>query len=173
VEVEKVFFMGGEPSIDPELPIVAEEIHTEFCAYNVLLTNGFFLPSLTDIDEVCLSVKAYTPELHRDFTGKSNRKVLENFVSLYNSHVRLRSESILIPHYIDHQEIENIARFIASVDQKIPYRIDAYTPVPSSPWRSPTKGEVERAVDAARKYLCNVSCLKGDEILKYKVLRIV
>ncbi|MDI6888164.1 MAG: radical SAM protein [Methanocellales archaeon] len=173
LEIEKVVFMGGEPTIDPQLQELAELIHCELHAYNILLTNGFFLPSLDDIDEVCLSLKAHSNTLHKDFTGKSNKKVLENFVNLYRSGVRLRSESILIPNYIGCDEIENIARFIASVDPSIPYRIDAYTPVPETPWRAPMKEEVESAVNIARKYLRNVSCLKGDESLKYEVVRIV
>jgi len=173
LEIEKVVFMGGEPTIDPQLQELAESIHCEFHAYNVLLTNGFFLPSLDDVDEVCLSLKAHSNTLHKDFTGKSNKKVLENFVNLYRSGVRLRSESILIPNYIGCDEIENIARFIASVDPSIPYRIDAYNPVPETPWRAPTKEEVESAVNIARKYLRNVSCLKGEESLKYEVVSIV
>ena len=173
LEIEKVIFMGGEPTIDPELLKLAELIHDEFHTYNILLTNGFFLPLLENIDEVCLSIKAYTNAIHKDFTGNSNHKVLENFKRLYRSDVRLRSESILIPDYIGCDEIENIARFIASIDPGIPYRIDAYTPVPGTPWRPPTKEEVERAVNAAREYLRDVSCLKGDESLKYEVVMIV
>lgn len=173
LEIEKVVFMGGEPTIDPQLQELAELIHDEYHTHNVLLTNGFFLPSLEDIDEVCLSIKAYTNAIHRDFTGKSNHKVLENFKRLYHSTVRLRSESILIPNYIDCEEIENIAKFIASVDPNIPYRIDAYIPVPEAPWRAPMREEVESAANIARKYLRNVSCLKGDESSKYEVVRIV
>ena len=35
------------------------------------------------------------------------------------------------------------------------------------------KEEVERAVNAAREYLRDVSCLKGDASLKYEVVRVV
>lgn len=173
VEVKQFLFMGGEPTIDPELPGLAKSTHEEFQAYNVLLTNGFILPSLKDFDEVQLSLKAYTESLHQDFTGKSNRKVLENFVNLHQAGVKLKSESILIPNYIDYQEIEKIARFIASVSSDIPYRIDSYIPVPEEPWRRPTSREIEKAVDVARKYLRNVSCLKGDESLRYKIMKLV
>jgi pyruvate-formate lyase-activating enzyme len=172
LDVSQVVFMGAEPTIDRQLPQLAETLHREFRSYNILLTNGFKLPSLEAIDEVVFSLKAYTDSLHRHYTGRSNRKALENFVSLYNSGIKLRAESVLIPEYIDHLEIENIARFIASVDKGIPYRIDAYIPIGANPWRRPNPEEMQKAVSTARKHLLNVSCLTGNEDLKFNVLRI-
>ncbi len=172
LDVSQVVFMGAEPAIDPRLPRLADALHKEFKSYNILLTNGFRLPSLQAIDEVVLSLKAYTDDVHRDYTRKSNKKALENFISLYNSGIKLRAESVLIPEYIDYPEIENIARFIAAVDKSIPYRIDAYIPIGANPWRRPTPQEMEKAVGTAQKYLLNVSCLTGNEDLKFDVLRV-
>jgi len=172
LDVSQVVFMGAEPAIDPRLPQLAGALHREFRSYNILLTNGSRLPSLADIDEVVFSLKAYTDNLHRRYTGKSNKKALENFVSLYKSGIKLRAESVFIPEYIDHAEVEHIARFIAGVDKNIPYRIDAYIPIGDNPWRRPTPREMEKAVSTARKYLLNVSCLTGDEDLKFEVLRV-
>lgn len=170
--VSRVVFMGAEPAIDRQLPQLAGALHREFVSYNILLTNGLRLPSLEAIDEVVFSLKAHTNELHRHYTGKSNKKAMENFVSLYNSGIKLRAESVLIPEYIDYLETENIAKFIAEVDKSIPYRIDAYIPISDNPWRRPTLQEMERAVSIARKYLLNVSCLTGNEDLKFEVLRV-
>ena len=172
LEVSSVIFMGGEPAIDPQLPPLAETLHHEFKSYNILLTNGFKLIDLEHIDEVVFSIKAVTNSLHRDYTGKSNMKAMKNFVRLNQSGVRLRAESIFIPEYIDHLEIENIARFIGGVNRAIPYRIDAYLPVGDNPWRRPTPQEIEEAASLARKYLLNVSYLTGNEDLKFEVLRI-
>ena len=172
LEIEKVVFMGGEPTIDPMLPELAMMLHDELSAYNILLTNGFLLPPLENVDEICLSIKAYTDALHKDFTGKSNKKVLENFVDLSQSGIKLRSESILVPNYIDREDIEKIARFIASVDPSIPYRIDGYVPSCKDRWRKPTSQEVEDCVKVTRKHLRNVSCLKGSESLRYEVVKI-
>ena len=171
LEVKTVIFMGYEPAIDPQLPQLAESLHKEFGSYNILLTNGFKLIDLEHIDEVVFSIKAVTDSLHRHYTGKSNKKALNNFVRLNQSGIRLRTESIFIPEYIDFLEIENIARFIGGVNRAIPYRIDAYIPVGDNPWRRPTPGEMEEAVTVAGRYLANVSCLKGNEDLKSEVLR--
>ncbi|HUV76414.1 MAG TPA: radical SAM protein [Dehalococcoidales bacterium] len=172
LEVRKVFFMGAEPATDPKLPQLAEALHQEFKSHNILLTNGFKLIDLKHIDEVAFSIKAVTDSLHRHYTGKSNKKALANFASLYNSGVKLRAESVLIPEYIDYPEIENIAKFIGAVYQGIPYRIDAYIPTGANPWRRPTPQEMKRAVSTAQKNLFNVSCLTGNEKLKFNVLRV-
>lgn len=172
LDVSQAVFMGAEPTVDPQLPQLAGALRREFASYNVLLTNGFNLIDLRHINEVVFSLKARTNALHRHYTGKSNKKALENFIKLYQSGIKLRTESVFIPEYIDYSETENIAKFIAEADKSIPYRIDAYIPIGDNPWRRPTPHEMEKAVSTARKYLLNVSCLTGTEDLKYEVLRI-
>ena len=172
LEVSRVVFMGAEPVIDPRLPQLAEALHKKFKSHNILLTNGFKLIDLEHLDEVVFSIKAVTDSLHRDYTGKSNKEALENFIKLYQSGIKLRAESVFIPEYIDYSETENIAKFIAEVDKSIPYRIDAYIPIGDNPWRRPAPQEIEKAASIAQKYLLNVSCLTGNEDLKFEVVRV-
>jgi pyruvate formate lyase activating enzyme len=172
LEVGEVILMGAEPALDPELPQLTGALHGEFSSYNVLLTNGFQIPDLTHIDEVVFSIKAFTDTIHRDYTGASNRTALQNFLTLYESGVRLRTESIFIPEYIDGPETEKIAGFIGGVDDSIPHRIDAYIPTGDNPWRRPASGEIETAAVMARKHLKDVSYLTGKEDLRYEVVRI-
>ncbi|MDI6859649.1 MAG: radical SAM protein [Methanocellales archaeon] len=173
LEPKRVVFRGWEPTLDPDLPKLAASFHDEFKTWNYLTTNGFTIPSLNDVDEIEISIKAYSDEIHRDYTGKSNKRVLDNFINVYEMDVKLRAETILIPNYIDSQEIELIARFISRVDPAIPFRIDGYVPIPGTPWRPPTQEEMDGAVDAARKYLKNVSRLDGSVSFKGEVLKIV
>jgi pyruvate formate lyase activating enzyme len=173
LEVQQAFFMGQEPATDPELPELAKNLHEEYATRNILLTNGFKVLTAQYFDEIVFSIKAYTDNLHREYTGKSNKEALANFISLYKSGAKLRAESIFIPEYIDHNEIEKIARFIGHVDRDIPYRIDAYFPAGDNPWRRPTSNEMKTAVIMAKKHLNNVSCLTGNEELRYTVTRIV
>jgi pyruvate formate lyase activating enzyme len=172
LNVSEAIFMGAEPALDPEMPALAAELHRRFSAHNVLLTNGFQVPELKDIDEVVFSIKAIDDKLHRDYTGMSNRQALENFVELYRRGVMLRTESIFIPEYIGLEEIGDVAEFIASVDKTIPYRIDAYIPTGDNPWRRPAPEEIKQAAALAGKYLDNVSYLTGTEGLKYEVVRV-
>jgi pyruvate formate lyase activating enzyme len=173
LEVKQAFFMGQEPATDPQLPELAKKLRQEYATRNILLTNGFKVPPIQYFDEIVFSIKSYTDSLHREYTGKSNKEALANFISLYESGVNLRTESIFIPEYIDCDEIEKIANFISQVDRDIPYRIDAYLPSGGNPWRRPTSDEMRTAVSMAKRHLNNVSCLTGNEELKHKVIRIV
>jgi len=158
-EITSVIFMGTEPTLDPELATLAKELHDEFNCHSIILTNGLKLIDLEHIDEVIFSIKAYSDRIHRDYTGKSNKKILNNFIAIHSSGRKLQAETVLIPDYIDAREVERIARFVASVDNNIPLRIDAYFPVGNNPWRAATTEEVEEAAMLARKHLNKVNCL--------------
>ena len=173
IETSTVIFLGQEPTVDPELPGLVKILHDTLNTQNILLTNGFYLPALEDIDEVVLSIKAWDDRIHQQYTGVSNKRVLRNFGSLYQRGIKLQLESVLIPEYIDCPEIEKIAQFIASTDPYLPYRIDAYLQVWGNPWRQPTVQELDKAVDRAKQYLYNVSRLKNKENLLYEIVRVV
>ncbi|MDI6807041.1 MAG: radical SAM protein [Candidatus Aenigmarchaeota archaeon] len=165
LEAREVILMGMEPSINPELPELTKALHTNFHTRNILLTNGYELPSLEHVDEVVVSIKAFSNDLHKDYTGKDNEKVLENFRKIHQLGIKLYAESVLIPSYIDREEIGKISKFIASVDNNIPYRIDSYIPVAGNEWRRPTQLEMEEAYKQANKYLKQVDYLRGDKNL--------
>ncbi len=154
--IKTVLLMGVEPTLDPELPKLAEALHSEIGSYNIIMTNGLKLVDMEHIDLVLFSLKAYSDDIHKDYTGKSNKKILENFVTVYKMGKKLQAISLVIPDYIDAYETERVARFIASVDRDIPLTLHAYFPVPGSPWRAATAEEVEEAVKLARKHLVNV-----------------
>ena len=172
-KVEQVVLMGAEPATDEDLPLLTAALHQEFSCHITLLTNGMKMADISHIDEVVFSIKALNDNLHRDYTGKSNVQALENFVWYYRSGIKMRAESILIPEYIDAPEIENIASFISVVDRSIPYRLDAYIPFGGNAWRRPTETEMRRAIESARKYLDDVSCLTGSEKLSTEIIRLV
>ncbi|MCD6248569.1 MAG: radical SAM protein [Hadesarchaea archaeon] len=169
---KRAILLGGEPTLDSELPTLTMELHRNGI-YNILLTNGHKLDErlLESVDRICVSIKAYSKKLHKKYTGKSNERVLQNFEKIYRSGTPLSSESVYIPSLIETEEIEKIARFIASIDPEIPYHIDAYIPIDNR-WRAPTPKEIETAVAKAKMYLRNVTCLRGCEKLKYEVFNV-
>ena len=159
LDIATVIFMGTEPTLDPELASLAKTLHERLHCYNIILTNGLKLIDLEHIDEVIFSIKAYSERLHRDYAGKSNKRIVNNFITIFGSGKKLQAETVLIPDYIDACEVERIARFVAGADKNIPFRIDAYFPVGDNPWRAATAEVVEEAAKLARKYLNKVSCL--------------
>lgn len=165
-------FGGWEPTTDPSLPEIASGLHSGLGTWNYLLTNGYKLVNMKDIDEVKVSIKAYSDQKHLDYTGKSNFKVLENFKKIYKSGIKLSAETVLIPGYINLEEIVKIARFISSVDKNIPLRIDAYWPKAFKKWRRPAEDEIKKAIDESKKYLNKISSLIGKEKIKGKIIKI-
>ena len=166
LEIKYAIFMGTEAAIDPELPGLARSLHNRHNSYNILLTNGLKLTDMTDIDEVIFSLKAFSDETHREYTGKSNKKILANFKKIYDTGKKLQAETVLIPEYIDSEEVEELARFVGSIDKDLTFRVIGYFPVPGCSWRAATGEDVEKAAELARKHLNNVTCMtsemKGD-----------
>jgi pyruvate formate lyase activating enzyme len=161
-EVKSAIFLGTEAALDPDMPALAKALHERFHSYNILLTNGLKLADMSDIDEVIFSIKAVTPSIHREYTGKDNKEILKNFESLARSGKKMQAETVFIPGLVEADEVERVARFIAAIDRRITLRVDAYFPTPGNPWRAATSAEVEQAAALARKHLDRVSVLTLD-----------
>ncbi|MEN8614003.1 radical SAM protein [Dehalogenimonas sp. THU2] len=172
LDFNRVLLEGQEASLDPAYPLLTETLHKKFGSRNILCTNAYKIPSLEHTDELQIGLKAFTDRVHRDYTGKSNKKVLDNFTSLYRSGRKLTVSSIFIPEYIDAEETERIAEFLASLDKNIPYHILAYFKAGDSPWRRPTHDEIDQAASLARKHLNRVWGWRGDEEVMHAMKRI-
>ncbi|MFH1519532.1 MAG: radical SAM protein [Candidatus Omnitrophota bacterium] len=159
-KIKKVIFLGGEPTLDSKFVFLTKKLKEKFNSFNVLLTNGYILPELSFLDEVCLGIKAKTPALHREYTGKNSEPVFKNLNILSESSLILRTESVFIPDYIGREETERITRAISRISPDIPHRIDGYIPVPGAEWRRPTQKEIKEVVIIARKYLKDVTFIK-------------
>jgi pyruvate formate lyase activating enzyme len=170
LEVERVHFLGGEPTLNPDLPKLAHFVRYKLGAHTKIgHSNGSAMPP-DDVEATSVSIKAFSDEIHIPYTGVSNAPVLENFARAYENGVAMEASSVFIPGYIDCDEIEKIARFIAEIDPQIPYHIVGYIPVPDAPWRAPTPDEVKQAVAIAERHLSHVtsSCLGMEGFLHLK-----
>ena len=79
-------------------------------------------------------LKAWNKELHITLSGVSNKRTLENF-RLLAEYVEKRplppflvASTLLVPGYINKEEISRIAAFISSLSQDIPYALLAFHP---------------------------------------------
>lgn len=67
-------------------------------------------------------------------SGVSNEASYKNFEKLVNYHQKrpevpfLRASTLLVPHYIDLEEVKSIVKFIADLDKTIPYSLLAFYP---------------------------------------------
>lgn len=79
-------------------------------------------------------LKAWDENLHIALTGVTNKRTIENFKET-SGYIHLRPEpplliasTLMVPGYIDEEEIREISRFIASLNPDIPYSLLAFYP---------------------------------------------
>ncbi|MBA7596918.1 hypothetical protein ES703_03912 [subsurface metagenome] len=142
-----ICYFGGDPS--PQLPhaIRASRLALERNNGRILRicweTNGSMHPALLrQAAELsfnsggCIKfdLKAWSEELHIALCGVSNKRTLENF-TLLADYVKKRlsppflvASTLLIPGYIDKEEVSRIAAFISSLSTDIPYALLAFHP---------------------------------------------
>ncbi|UCE79090.1 MAG: radical SAM protein [Nitrospiraceae bacterium] len=142
-----ICYFGGDPT--PQLPLAlkASQLACEQKKNRILRicweTNGSMNSALLDeMIELALStggsikfdLKAWDENLHIALTGITNKRTKDNFI---HTEERMRTRAIpppllantlLVPGYIDEQEIRKIAKFIASINPDIPYSMLAYYP---------------------------------------------
>ncbi len=142
-----ICYFGGDPS--PQLPhaIRTSRLALERNRGRILRicweTNGSMHPALLrQAAELSLNsggcikfdLKAWSEELHIALCGASNKRTLENFKLLAQyagkrpSPPFLVASTLLIPGYIDREEISRIAAFISSLSPDIPYALLAFHP---------------------------------------------
>ena len=142
-----ICYFGGDPS--PQLPhaIGASRLALKRSKGRILRicweTNGSMHPAyLRQAAELsfnsggCIKfdLKTWGEELHIALCGVSNQRTLENFRLLAEyaekrpSPPFLVASTLLIPGYIDKEEISRIAAFISSLSHNIPYALLAFHP---------------------------------------------
>jgi pyruvate formate lyase activating enzyme len=131
----------------------------------------------TDLIEECMEIaaktggnikfdlKAYHEKLNFALCGVSNKKTLENFKYLAEKFFGTRKGvpemsacTLMVPGYINHDEVELIAQYISSINKKIPYSLlvfhGAYQ-MKDLPLTS--KEEAIKCYKVATQYLDNVN----------------
>ena len=145
--VSCICYFGGDPT--PQLPfaIKASRLALEKAKGRILRicweTNGsmnkrllkeMMRLTLVSGGTIKFDIKAWNESLHIALTGVTNKRTLENFkfASAMLQHRRtpppLVASTLLVPGYIDVEEVRNIARFIAKIDPQIPYSLLAFYP---------------------------------------------
>jgi len=138
-----VCYFGGDPSAQMPHALAASRRLIGRGLYICWETNGSMHPALLDqAVELSLAsggcikfdLKAWDRNLHRALTGVDNSRTLENFARAARrmnerpSPPLVVASTLLVTGYVDVQEVEAIARYIASLDCRIPYVLLAFAP---------------------------------------------
>ncbi len=129
---------------------------TEECMKIAIKTGG----------NIKFDLKAFNERINLALCGASNKRTLKNFEYLAKKYFGTREKdmpelsacTLLVPSYINHEEVEQIASFIASINEEIPYSLLIFHPdymmndLPITP-----KRQVEKCLESAKKYLKKVN----------------
>ncbi|MCS7150050.1 MAG: radical SAM protein [Caldimicrobium sp.] len=146
-KVACVCYFGGDPSPQAPFAIKLSKLAIEKRMDSILRicweTNGLFsqalLPQIIELSLITggiikIDLKAWHKEIHLALTGFGNEKILQNFVfvaqfiSKRESVPLLTASTLLVPGYVEEEEVYNIAKFIAELNPEIPYRLLAFSP---------------------------------------------
>jgi pyruvate formate lyase activating enzyme len=138
-----VCYFGGDPASQMGHALAASRLLAERGVVVCWETNGTAHPRLMDRAlDLSLStggcikfdLKAHDETLNYALTGTSNRRTLENF-GRAATRGRERAtpplvvaSTLLVPGYVDAEEVSRIARFIADLDPTIPYVLLGFAP---------------------------------------------
>jgi len=142
-----ICYFGGDPT--PQLPHAIEVSKKAVARANGRIlricweTNGSMSSSFLE-EMVSLSlnsggcikfdIKAWSESLHMALCGVSNERTKENFefvamgLSVRPEPPLLIASTLLVPGYIDEEEVRNISKWIASLNPEIPYVLLAFYP---------------------------------------------
>ncbi|RJX15236.1 radical SAM protein [Candidatus Bathyarchaeota archaeon] len=172
--VYDVVITGGEPTLNPTYLLNLIKGLQKLSIKNIAIsTNGYMLNEklvkllkTLQVNLVKLDIKMYDEKLHRWYTGKSNKNVLEAAKLLHKYNINFYVRTILMPGIVDHDEVERIAYFLSSIDRRIPYRIYEFAPSHAKikVTRKPTLEEMVEAYHAAKKYLDHVEAIPASQI---------
>ncbi len=142
-----ICYFGGDPTAQLPHAIKASRIAIETNKNRILRicweSNGTMMPSyLKTIAEIsmnsggCIKIdlKVWDESLSQALCGASNRQTIKNieFLAEYGKERKeppfLVVSTLLVPGYVDVKEVDNIAKFIASLDPEIPYSLLAFHP---------------------------------------------
>lgn len=176
--VSCICYFGGDPS--PQMPhsletsrIVLEKAKESNRILRICWeTNGYMNPKLTEKaaeyalesgGNIKFDLKAWSEELAIALCGVSNRPSLENFALIGEKYYEKRPElpvltasTLLVPGYVDAEEVENIAEFISRISPEVPYTLLAFYPCyVMNDLPTTSRRQALECQKAARKHLKN------------------
>jgi pyruvate formate lyase activating enzyme len=179
--VRCVCFFGGSP--EPQLPFAlraAREIIKESdnrkhicwewngCGNPALVREAAELSSASG-GTAKFDLKCSHPNMSLALCGVSNKRSFENFRMISEAGYGdiLTATTLLVPYYVDAEEVRAIASFIATIDSNIPYSMLVFHPdfylrdLPITP-----RGQVDECYGVARSYLQRVN-IGNEHLLRF------
>jgi len=157
VAPEKVYFMGGEPTVAAELPELLAFARDELKARTYLgHTNGSKLP-LANLNGANVGLKAWDEAVHLAYTGRPRQPIFDNFATAFRAGLEMKANVVYVPGLVDLDQVEAVAAWLAELSRNIPFHVMGYIPVPGQPYARPSGEQMDEAVRLCRKHLTHVA----------------
>lgn len=153
-----IAYTYNEPLIGYEYVIDTGKIIQEKGMKNILVTNGYIYEEylrkvLPFIDAMNIDLKSFSNAEYRRLSGDLDTVL--NSIKVSNEYTHVELTTLIVPGRNDKkEEMEEIARWIASVNPEIPLHISRFFPAYKMHDSSPTPvSTIYEFVDIAKKYL--------------------
>jgi len=145
-----ICYFGGDPSTQMPHALKTSQLATQKSEENKRIlricweTNGYMNPQLADQaatlalksgGNIKFDLKTWDENLNQALCGTSNQPTIERFKEIGTKYYDKRAElpvltasTLLVPGYVDREEVEKIAQFIAEINPEIPYTPLAFYP---------------------------------------------
>jgi len=177
--VSCICFFGGDPSVQMPHALKASQIALERARDEGHIlricweTNGYWKRELalkaTELSYVSggnvkFDLKTWNDNLNQALCGISNAPTIAQFKMIGEKYFKRRSElpiltasTLLVPGYVDVEEVRGLASFIAEIDSRIPYTLLAFYPqYVMADLPTTSRDLAYECRDVAKKYLDNV-----------------
>jgi pyruvate formate lyase activating enzyme len=131
---KNIAYTYTEPTIFMEYAYDTAVIATKNGLKNVLVTNGYMTPEVIDetkpyFQAANVDLKSFRPKHYQRICGAKLEPVLKSIQYMKESGIWVEVTTLVIPTKNDSdEELRDIARFIHSVGQDIPWHISAFYP---------------------------------------------
>lgn len=107
---------------------------------------------------VKFDIKAWNENLHLLLTGRLPYQSRKNFTLIFEKYPEvLSATTLLVPYFVDEEEVKNIAKFISEHSDNIPYILLVFHPdYKMIDFPVTSRDQVLRCLEVARKYLKRV-----------------
>ncbi|MGD0725931.1 MAG: AmmeMemoRadiSam system radical SAM enzyme [Spirochaetia bacterium] len=153
-----IAYTYSEPLVHAEYLMDTMRLAREAGLKNVLVSNGYISPGPADellglVDAANIDLKAFDPDFYRTETGGKLEEV-KRFISQAAGLIHLEITTLVIPTKNDTiDQVEGIARFVASLDPGIPFHLSAYHPQYRYEIAATPGATLRKLAEAAKRHL--------------------
>lgn len=132
---QSISYTYNEPAIFIEFTKDTAKLARKKGLKNILVSNGYFTKESFEyisnlIDAINIDLKSFSDETYKKYCGGELKPVLETIKRFSKKGIHIELTTLIIPGLNDStKELEQIAKFIASVDKNIPWHISRFFPM--------------------------------------------